>query len=87
MDGSYEALYPARMLQPFARREQWADMSLPEFEAFLSSYPRPLEARPPLSRNANYHEWIDSTLGSWPDNVVAKTWKRGHCTGWQVRLR
>jgi hypothetical protein len=75
----------ARMVQSLARHKQWADVFVPEFEAFLSNYPRPLEARPPLSRKANYREWMDPTLGGWPDNVVAKIWKRGSCTGRQVR--
>jgi hypothetical protein len=73
------------MPQPFATREQWVDVSLLEFEDFLRTYPRTLEARPPLTRKANYREWLDPTLGSWPDNVLAKTWRRGRCSGWQVR--
>jgi hypothetical protein len=73
------------MAQPFAFREQWSDVSLAEFEAFLRGYPRPLEARPPLSRKANYREWIDRALGNWPGNAVAKSWRRGGCQGYQVR--
>jgi hypothetical protein len=73
------------MPQPFALREQWADVLLAQFEAFLRDYPRPLEARPELTRKANYREWLDPTLGSWPDNAVAKLWKRGRCTGYQIR--
>jgi hypothetical protein len=45
----------------------------------------PLEARPPLTRKANYREWLDATRGSWPDNAVAKTWIRGRCRGYQIR--
>ena len=29
------------------------------------------------TRKANYREWIDATLGNWPDNAVAKAWIRG----------
>jgi hypothetical protein len=73
------------MRQSFESREQWSDVSLGEFEVFLREYPRPLEARPPLTRRANYREWLDVTLGRWPDNAVAKSWTRGRCFGWQVR--
>jgi hypothetical protein len=73
------------MARPFALREQWSDVSLPQFEAFLRDYPRPLETRPPLARKANYREWLDASLGVWPDNAVAKTWIRGRCRGYQIR--
>ena len=67
-------------------RELWRDVSAAEFEAFLRDYPRPLEAHPPLShKGARFREWLDATLGAWPDNAVAKTWSRGRCTGYQVR--
>ena len=67
-------------------REHWLDVSFPEFEAFLRSYPRPLEPRPPLSSKAKYREWVDPILGAWPGNAVGKTWKRGGCLGCQIRL-
>ena len=73
------------MPQPFALREQWVDVSQLEFEAFLRDYPRPLEPRPPLTHKTRYREWLDLTLGGWPDNAVAKCWNRGRCMGWQVR--
>lgn len=73
------------MPQPFALRERWRDVSAAEFEAFLRAYPRPLEARPPLSRKARYREWLDVALGVWPENAVAKTWTRGRCRGYQIR--
>jgi hypothetical protein len=73
------------MRQPFEGRERWYDVSQLEFEAFLRDYPRPLEVRPPLSRKANYREWIDLTLGQWPENAVAKRWRRGGCHGYQIR--
>jgi hypothetical protein len=57
-----------------------------EFERFLREYPRPLEARPLLSRKARYREWLDPALGSWPNNAVAKCWARGSRHGYQVRL-
>jgi hypothetical protein len=71
---------------PFEVRDQWCNVSQAEFEAFLRNYPRPLEPRPPLSeRKANYREWLDPTLGSWPGNAVAKAWARHRSSGWQVR--
>jgi hypothetical protein len=73
------------MPEPFECRESWCDVSLAEFESFLREYPRPLEARPPLSRKANYREWVDPTLGNWPDNAVAKCWRRARCLGYQIR--
>jgi hypothetical protein len=74
------------MAQPFEAREQWRDVSLAEFLAFLRGYPRPLETRPPLTRKANYREWIDPALGKWPENAVAKSWRRGSCLGYQIRF-
>jgi len=74
------------MPSPFESRENWADVSALELEQFLREYPRPLEARPPLTRKANYREWLDPTLGAWPDNAVAKSWRRGGCLGYQIRL-
>jgi hypothetical protein len=73
------------MAEPFEVREHWRDVSLAEFEAFLRHYPRPLETRPPLSRKANYREWVDLALGHWPENAVAKSWRRAGCHGYQVR--
>jgi hypothetical protein len=73
------------MRQSFRFREQWCDVSAVEFAQFLRSYPRPLEARPPLPRKSNYREWLDPTLGDWPDNAVAKEWTRHQCTGYQIR--
>jgi hypothetical protein len=74
------------MAQPFVRRERWFDVSALEFEAFLRDYPRPLEARPPLPQKANYREWVDPSIGAWPANAVGKSWKRGGCLGYQIRL-
>jgi hypothetical protein len=85
VDASVRAAYAAPMPEPFEFRENWCDVSLAEFEQFLRDYPRPLEARPPLVRKANYREWIDRTLGNWPDNAVAKSWRRGRCLGYQIR--
>jgi hypothetical protein len=73
------------MAEPFEVRERWLDVSRLEFESFLREYPRPLEARPPLTRKANYREWIDPALGKWPGNAVAKCWRRGGCQGYQIR--
>ena len=86
MDAPAQDSYAAAMPEPFALREHWADVSLPGYEAFLRRYPRPLEARPPLTRKANYREWVDPALGKWPGNAVAKCWTRGGCHGYQVRL-
>jgi len=85
VDAAAEATYAASMPERFEFRESWSDVSLAEFEAFLRRYPRPLEARPPLDRKANYREWVDRTLGDWPDNAVAKSWRRGRCLGYQIR--
>jgi hypothetical protein len=80
------ARYSARVMrEPFEAREHWRDVSIDAFEAFLRDYPRPLEARPPLSRKARYREWTDATLGRWPGNAVAKTWTRGRSMGYQIR--
>lgn len=73
------------MRQSFQFREHWQDVSREEFEAFLRDYPRPLEVRPLLERKANYREWLDPALGAWPDNAIAKAWKRHGCSGWQIR--
>ena len=54
--------------------EPWRDVSSIELDRFVREYPRPLEARPPLSqRKVNYREWLDPTLAEWPANVVAKS--------------
>jgi len=74
------------MAVPFELREHWLDVTIAGLEAFLRDYPRPLEARPPLTRKANYREWIDPALGDWPGNAVAKSWRRGGCQGFQIRL-
>ena len=75
-----------RMPYPFAVREQWIDVTHEQFAAFLRDYPRPLEARPPMDRRARFREWCDPALGLWPDNAVAKSWVRGSCLGYQVRV-
>ena len=78
------ATYAHRMLE----LPNWREVSLAEFEAFLRDYPRPLEAQPPLSqRRVNFREWLDASLGQWPDNAVAKAWKRGRCAGYQILRR
>jgi hypothetical protein len=74
------------MAHPFEQREHWRDVPRIEFDAFLRDYPRPLEARPPLTRKARYREWLDPALGNWPNNAVAKCWTRGGCHGYQVQL-
>jgi hypothetical protein len=70
---------------PEPASERWRDVSSLQFETFLRDYSRSLEARPPLSRKARYREWLDASLGVWPGNVVAKTWIRGRCRGYQIR--
>jgi len=75
------------MVYPFAARQQWTDVTHEELVAFLREYPRPLEARPPMHRKARFREWIDLTLGPWPDGSVAKMWVRGSCRGYQIRQR
>ena len=86
MDAQSQSSYASRMAEPFVLRERWFDVSASEFEAFLRDYPRPLEARPPLNRKANYREWVDPSIGAWPANAVGKSWKRGRCLGYQIRL-
>jgi hypothetical protein len=44
-----------------------------EFEEFLRTYPRPLEPLPPLSHKALFRQWLDPTLGQFPDSVVGKS--------------
>jgi hypothetical protein len=67
---------------------EWREVSLSEFETFLHNYPRPLKAQPPLSQGkVNFREWLDASLGAWPENAVAKAWARGRCTGYQILLR
>jgi hypothetical protein len=73
------------MPEPFPARERWRDVSSTEFELFLHTYPRLLEAWPPISRKARYRERLDVSIGAWPDNAVAKTWTRGRCRGYQIR--
>jgi len=75
------------MSYPFAERERWIDVTHQELEAFLRDYPRPLEARPPTGRKANFREWVDSAIGPWPHGSVAKMWVRGSCRGYQMRAR
>ena len=86
MDAQSRSFYASRMAEPFVLRERWFDVSGAEFDAFLRDYPRPLEARPPLGQKANYREWVDPTIGAWPANAVGKSWKRGGCLGYQIRL-
>lgn len=82
--GRADCLRFASMPEPAC--EHWRAVSAAEFEAFLRDYPRPLEAHPPLShKGARFRAWLDASLGSWPDNAVAKTWIRGRCRGYQVR--
>ena len=50
--------------------------------------PRRIRQLPPLSqRKVNFRAWLDARLGEWPENVVAKTWTRGSCLGYQIQLR
>lgn len=51
--------------------EPWWFITAAEFEAFIRTYPRPLEAAPPLERKANFRSYSDPSLGQWPGNVVA----------------
>jgi hypothetical protein len=86
MDWQGQPAYSQLMVEAFTLRERWFDVSVLEFEAFLRDYPRPLEARPPLNQKANYREWVDPSTGAWPGNAVGKSWKRGVCLGYQIRL-
>lgn len=86
MDVTAQSPYAASMAESFVLRERWFDVSLPEFEAFLRDYPRPLRARPPLTHKANFREWIDASIGASPGSAVGKSWRRGGCLGYQIRL-
>jgi len=70
---------------PFEARRRWRDVSLAQFEAFLRAYPCSLEQRPRITRKSGHREWMDTTLGSWPANTVAKAWTRGRNRGYQIR--
>jgi hypothetical protein len=86
MDAPSRGRLRSHMVQPFEAREHWRDVSQLEFGAYLGRYPRPLEARPPITeRKARYREWLDASLGDWPGTAVAKSWRRGRCTGFQIR--
>jgi hypothetical protein len=67
------------------KQEQWRNVGPLEFRRWLESFPRPLEAHPPLTRKAQFRSWRDPTLGAWPENVVAKQWSHGKNGGQQVR--
>ena len=86
MDWQGQPAYSQPMVEAFTLRERWFHVSVLEFEAFLRDYPRALEARPPLNQKANYREWVDPSMGAWPGNAVGKSWKRGGCLGYQIRL-
>ena len=77
-------LVSPRMAHP---KEEWRNVSPLELDAFVRDYVGTLEARPPVARGrVNFREWMDPALGAWPHNVVAKAWRRGRCTGNQVRV-
>ena len=40
----------------------------------------------PIHHKANFREWLDTALGGWPQNVVAKVWTRGRSQEFQVRV-
>lgn len=66
-------------------RQRWRKVSVTQFEGFLRAYPRSLEQRPRISRKSGHREWMDTTLGTWPANAVAKAWTRGRNQRFQVR--
>jgi hypothetical protein len=47
-----------------------------EFDAFVRAYPRALDIRPPLQQKARFRVYCDPSLGSFPENIVAK-WHAG----------
>ena len=73
------------MRRPFEAREKWRDVPKDQFEAFLHTYPRPLEQRPRIARKSAHREWTDATRGNWPASAVAKAWTRGRNQGYQIR--
>ena len=85
MSGVWPTLLLRVLRGPFESRQRWRDVSLAQFQAFLRAYPRSLEQRPRITRKSGHSEWMDTTLGSWPANAVAKAWTRGRNRGYQVR--
>lgn len=83
--GAWRILLQRTVRRPFETRERWREVSFAQFEAFLRAYPRSLEERPRISRKSGHREWMDTTLGSWPANAVAKAWTRGRNPGYQIR--
>jgi len=77
VDGVWGTLLPRRLRGPFEARERWRQACLAQFEAFPRAHPRSLEQRPRITRKSGHREWVDTTLGSWPANTVAKAWTRG----------
>jgi hypothetical protein len=71
------------MAAPSAERWRYVDPF--EFQRWLDAFPRPLEADPPLDRKTQFRRWSDSTLGGYPENVVAKQWKIRKSCEQQVR--
>ena len=52
---------------------------------FLRAFPRSLEQRPRITRRSGHREWMDTSLGSWPANAVAKAWTRGRNPSDQIQ--
>ena len=70
-------------------KQTWREVSETEFRAWLASRPD-LQVRPPLNmKHVNHREWSDLSLGSWPDNVVAKMTRRpgSRSACYQIRMK
>ena len=81
---AWRTLLPQTARRPFESRRRWPDVSLAQFEAFLRTYPRSLEQRTRIARKSGHREWVDTTLGNWPANAVAKAWTRGRIPTYQI---
>ena len=69
-------------------RQTWREVSEPEFHSWLASRTE-LVVRPPLTtKNVNHREWSNLSLGTWPENVVAKMTRRPRGKGacYQIRV-
>jgi pSer/pThr/pTyr-binding forkhead associated (FHA) protein len=69
-------------------RQTWREVSETEFHAWIASRPN-LQVQPQTTtKNVNFREWRDLSLGPWPENVVAKFTRRprGKSACYQVRV-
>lgn len=75
------------VVELFPNPEPWRRVSQLEFEDFLRTYPRPLQARPPLNQKARFREYNDPTLGEWPACTVAREFRIRRSAEYWLRER